>query len=492
MPRALVLRAVIFAHRWLGLSLCLLFAVWFSSGIVLMYWPYPAVDAVDRLAHSAPLDGTKIQITPLEAWERLNYFGQPDQADLITFLGRPAYVFSLEDERGLVFADDGSVITEYPETIARAVAAEWVGQPADAATFDGLMRLPNVDQWTVGGPPYRYWPLHKFTWPNGENVYVSSTTGEVVQHTTTGSRLGAYLGAIPHWLYFVPIRRNGATWRQVVLWSSSLGIVATLLGLVVGVWMYSPRKRFRTDAGAPSRFPYSGQKRWHTIFGLVFGLFACTWGLSGFLSMGTVAALNRRPQVASQVSNGLRGGTLDLRAFGPKDPRTALQEVGREIRVRRLEFSLFGGEPLYLAMDTARDSRLVPVNFPAAPYFDPDIVSIVVSQAVDPVKVVDARLIHEYDAYYLDRDAESPLPVLRIRLDDNQRSLLYVDMRTARLASAFSAEGRANRWLYHGLHSLDLPWLYRYRPLWDVVMLVLLGGGLALSVTAVILSTRMV
>ena len=32
---------------------------------------------------------------------------------------------------------------------------------------------------------------------------------EVVQYTTTGSRLGAYVGAIPHWFYFTPLRENG-------------------------------------------------------------------------------------------------------------------------------------------------------------------------------------------------------------------------------------------------------------------------------------------
>jgi hypothetical protein len=131
------------------------------------------------------------------------------------------------------------------------------------------------------------------------------------------------------------------------------------------------------------------------------------------------------------------------------------------------------------------------VNCPAAPYFDPDIVTIVVSQAVDPVKVTDARLIHAYDAYYLDRENELPLPALRLRLDDSQRSLLYVDMRTARVVAGYSAEGRVNRWLYHGLHSLDLPWLYRYRPLWDIVMLLLLGGGTALSVTAVVIGWQL-
>jgi hypothetical protein len=61
----------------------------------------------------------------------------------------------------------------------------------------------------------------------------------------------------------------------------------------------------------------------------------------------------------------------------------------------------------------------------------------------------------------------------------------YVDVRTARIVAAYSARSRWNRWLYHGLHSFDLPWLYRYRPAWDIFVLVLLLGGATLSVTAV-------
>ena len=176
-------------------------------------------------------------------------------------------------------------------------------------------------------------------------------------------------------------------------------------------------------------------------------------------------------------------GTLDLRAFGPKDPRTALQEVSREIRVRRLEFSLFGGEPLYLGIDTPRESRLVPVNFPAAPYFDPDIVTIMVSQAVDPVKVVDARLIHEYDAYYYSQEGRRPLPVLRVRYADGPKTWLYLDPQRGTV-TRFERGSRLNRWLYHGLHSLDFPFLYYRRPLWDIVVIVLSLGGIALSVTS--------
>jgi hypothetical protein len=43
---------------------------------------------------------------------------------------------------------------------------------------------------------------------------------------------------------------------------------------------------------------------------------------------------------------------------------------------------------------------------------------------------------------------------------------------------------RLNRWLYHGLHSLDFPFLYYRRPLWDIIVIALSLGGLALTLVA--------
>ena len=49
---------------------------------------------------------------------------------------------------------------------------------------------------------------------------------------------------------------------------------------------------------------------------------------------------------------------------------------------------------------------------------------------------------------------------------------------------------RLRRWLYQGLHSLDFPFLYYKRPLWDVVVIVLSIGGLALSATTLVPAWR--
>jgi hypothetical protein len=43
---------------------------------------------------------------------------------------------------------------------------------------------------------------------------------------------------------------------------------------------------------------------------------------------------------------------------------------------------------------------------------------------------------------------------------------------------------------YNGLHSLNFPWLYNYRPLWDIVVIIFMLGGTALCVTSVVLSWR--
>jgi hypothetical protein len=106
--------------------------------------------------------------------------------------------------------------------------------------------------------------------------------------------------------------------------------------------------------------------------------------------------------------------------------------------------------------------------------------------------IADMRVIDTYDRYYLDRRRERPLPVVLARFDDTARTRIYIDPKTARIVAGYDAGDWMNRWLYHGLHSLDFPWLYEYRPLWDVVVIAFMVGGTALCVTSLILAWRVV
>ena len=50
--------------------------------------------------------------------------------------------------------------------------------------------------------------------------------------------------------------------------------------------------------------------------------------------------------------------------------------------------------------------------------------------------------------------------------------------------------GRVERWVYHGLHSLDFAFLYNSRPTWDIVMIVISLGGLTTSGLGLLLGVR--
>ena len=72
------------------------------------------------------------------------------------------------------------------------------------------------------------------------------------------------------------------------------------------------------------------------------------------------------------------------------------------------------------------------------------------------------------------------------------RSIVYINPKTGRIVGTYNSDGWINRWLYHGLHSFDFPWLYNYRPLWDVVVITFMVGGTALCVTSLILAWRVI
>ena len=38
-----MMRALILLHRWLGVVFCLLFAMWFATGIVMHFVPFPVL-----------------------------------------------------------------------------------------------------------------------------------------------------------------------------------------------------------------------------------------------------------------------------------------------------------------------------------------------------------------------------------------------------------------------------------------------------------------
>jgi hypothetical protein len=78
-----------------------------------------------------------------------------------------------------VYADDGAVHREVDDGMIDRAAAAWAGRSLAEARKESI---EEVAQWTVGGLR-SVRPLFKYSWPDGQQVYVNGNTGEVAQYT---------------------------------------------------------------------------------------------------------------------------------------------------------------------------------------------------------------------------------------------------------------------------------------------------------------------
>jgi hypothetical protein len=181
-----------------------------------------------------------------------------------------------------------------------------------------------------------------------------------------------------------------------------------------------------------------------------------------------------------------------LEVFAAKSPQAVVAEAKSVFgsAVKQLELTSCAGEPAYLALLETNDTRVIPVLGRPTVEFDRDRMIAALERAARPLAITRVRLVTEYDSYYLDRDNQLPLPVIFVELNDEARSAYYIDPKTARIVQSYNSNSRWNRWFYHGLHSLNLPWLYKHRPAWDIAVILLLLGGGSLSVTALTLAWK--
>jgi hypothetical protein len=259
--------------------------------------------------------------------------------------------------------------------------------------------------------------------------------------------------------------------------------------------------------------PYSGWMRWHYVTGLVFGVFSVTWAFSGLLSMEPWEWTNQRGVELRR--DALSGGPLELAAFRPMDA-AVWDRLLEGASVKEVDFVRMHGEHYYVTrrtFDEGRDlgkrerihqpyqvgGRVDPERLivaaatlqPRAGAFTAEEVVARVKAAVPDAPVARYDLLTEYDSYYYSRRAQTPLPVVRIQFADPAQTWLYVDPSLNQQLASIPQYARLERWLYNGLHSLDVGYLYK-RPLWDIVMLVLLAGGLMSSTIGLCLGVKRV
>lgn len=493
---------LILAHRYLGIALSLLFVMWFASGIVMMYaGGMPRLAPETRLERLAPLDLARVALTPADAAARAGIVPE-GRTTLQTVLGRPAYRFGGRDAV-TVFADTGDQLDTVTSEQARAAAAQFVADATSPLTYAGEVTEP--DQWTM--TLARALPMHLFDVADGRGsrVYVSAATGEVALATTRRDRLLAWIGVIPHWMYFAPLRLNQPLWYEVMVWLPALGCVMAALGLAVGIVQFRRTRPFRLSAA----IPYGGWTRWHYITGAIFGLFSLTWVYSGLLSMEPFAWTNATGlEVDRDVFS---GGPVDLTRF-PAFDTTAWTTLADGRAIKEVEFQRIQDEPYYVVrrgahVDPTRGERLHQPYYVTGraesdrllvsagtlrvrtePFSEDSLVERL-RTALPGETITETALLSSYDDYYYSRRQQTPLPVLRVKFADPAETWFYIDPEMSQVLASVHRLNRVERWLYNGLHSLDFAFWYNSRA-WDVGVIVLSLGGLSTSAMGLYLGLK--
>jgi len=479
-----VKRYLYLVHRWLGILLCLVMALWFLSGVVMMYVGYPKLTSQERLQNLPVLDGAACCLPVADALVALPPASVVRGLRLTSVAGAPVYVATLDKNRFAAIDGRSGVLLAAVDA-ALAVKSAQAFMP-ETANYAGQV---DEDAWTHSRALDGHRPLHKVDMLDDARtrLYVSGVTGEVVRDATQTERIWNWIGAWLHWLY--PLRGGwvDAWWSGIVIYGS---LAATLLGLA-GIWVGCLRWRRRPYANgshSPYRAPWA---RWHHWLGLVFGLLIVAWIASGLFSMNPWKIFDAgvaRPQRPALLvpADGMAPGAL----------LNCLQRAG--FAASELEWTRLADEPFILARDAAGDSRLLsPAE--CVPFAAHDLAGLQAAGAamLPTARVSDALVQQGYDWHYYARAAHTmggnqnrPLPVLRLQFDDAAQTWLYLDPRSGAVVLRLDSHTRVKRWLFALLHSWDwLPLLER-RPLWDILLVLGSLGGFAVSVSGVVLGWR--
>jgi hypothetical protein len=463
--------AVVLLHRWLGIAFCLLFAMWFSTGIVMHFVPFPSLTEAERFAGLAPVEHAEARISVADAVAASGII-DATRVRLVQRSGGSVYIVSGPSRVRAVRAADGQDAALMSADLALAIAQDHAGRRGLDAALAGIVALADYDQWSVPNGLDRHRPLFHIALGDaaGTEVYVSSRTGEVVLDTTRGERGWNWAGAVLHWIYPTALRSNWLLWDRVVWTLSLLAFLAAALGAVLG--MVQIRMR-----GCMISTPYRGWHALHHLIGLAATLFVLTWIFSGWLSMdhGRLFSRGELSPTEAGVMNAAPGWTA-----APSFDRQPIASSVREVewfafggQLYRRDRSALGVQTLAMAGDASRAEFLTAREVEG--------LAARLATGCGTPSVLAGN--DDYPAH----SAVAGAPVFRVRCGD-----LWFDIDGAdgQVLQRLDASRRAYRWFYSALHTLDFPILMARPLLRDVLIVGLCALGFVFSLTGVVIGWR--
>lgn len=482
-------------HRWVGVALAFFMAIWFSSGLVIMYSGPSALGRTEQLTGAEPVQPEYGWLSLGEAWQRSAPQRQAAEtgkdapiadARLVRQGGTPRWL--VDDTRGRRYAlsaTDGQ-LARISVNDAQAIARQWAGPEA------GLRYVDTGIQDSAVRNHEALRPFHRFAvGSGGRELLVSARSGEIVRDSTRLDRALYWSG---NWIHLMrPLETAGMSAdgrRSVLAWLGFLAFTACLTGLIIGWQRWRPGWGGRPTYSQGRVHPYRDVwNTWHFWTGLLGGSFALLWALSGYLNNNPFnlfsPAAPSRAELARYLGSEVPAPLLDWRpsAFVTETENRdiveiALRRVGTEAVILGLTRS-GQGQPLTGADQGARFSERTLVAAAA--------------RLVGTAPVSGHVLLDAYDDYYYARHnqgpVDRPLPVLQVNLADPDRTRVYLDPRDGRVILRQDDSRRAYRWLWSALHHWDLETL-RQRPVWDAWMLTWVLMGVVLGYSAVVLGWK--
>jgi hypothetical protein len=464
--------ALTLIHRWLGIVFCLFFAMWFATGIVMHFIPFPELTEAERIAGLGPIDSTGLRHGPEAAVAasgirdviRVRLIARPDG---LVYLIQSALGAKAVRAADLLPGDVRS------ESLALAIAVDHARRRGMEARSAASIELASHDQWTVPNGLDSHRPLYRIALNDdpGTELYVSSTTGEVVRDTARRERVWNYAGSVAHWIYPTVLRRDWRAW-DVTVWSLSLiALVTAISGAVLGTL------RVRVERGLILT-PYRGWHAWHHWLGLTCMIFVLTWIFSGWLSMDHGRLFSTGKAVPSEAAS--LGGAAAWETLSTKENQPLAQ-------AREVEWFAFAGR-MYrrerLGLASQRLWRADDASAHAESFLEPDEVTAAARRLAPncgPAVAVDAS-----DSYQV-AGTMPGAPIYRTVCGANW---FHVNGATGALLEKLDGSRRTYRWLYSALHTLDFPVLTARPYLRTTLIVTLCGLGLGFSLTAVVIGWR--
>ena len=479
-------------HRILGTLLSVMFLVWFLSAFVMMYHGFPRVrerqlmlrqellsegQAINTLL---PIDSVMAQIPSQEKVKSVSLKREK---------GRTVFNIATSESTYTLFADSACSSTDTVYDINRTVKT-WCEAPV--ARVDTLTKL---DQWIPFGSMKKHLPVYKFHFADEEKhqLYISSKTEEVIQFTDKDQRLWAWLGTIPHWVYFTWLRQDVKLWNQVVVWMSGIGCIMVIAGMWVAVDVWR-----KTHRGKKHRFsPY--KKKWyhrHYVSGIFFGIFALTFAFSGMMSLEDVPSWISHPTLSVKPAT-IMQANAPLPTDIPLDYRVALASAPE---TKQMEWSNFREHPFYtmkgdnswVSYIDAAGNEVQPLDLSRAEV-TAAVQNVYEAAGLSQEVTIETEELDHFELHYRDMSRMYRgiplLPVWKVTANDKDHSVYYVNPKTGSLRYV-NTTARWEYWMYTALHRLRIPGLNSNVVLRKTLLWILLLGGTVVSLTGVVLGVN--